>query len=212
MPLLRNPTPETIRRFLDSQAELGFTYRGVGGTGNTPPDGYVVDHIRASLGRGDKVFASARVAMETWQQFQLGWVEAWPADTAIRQGEVVAIVAKSVGLWWLNACRIAYVVDDESKQKRFGFANGTLPGHAGSGEERFLIEMDDDGTVWYDIFAFSRPHHPLAYVGYPYVRRVQKQFGRQSVAAMQKLGKGIGHEDNGGVSSISPEWRRHGEG
>lgn len=187
MPLLRKPTPETIHSFLDGQAELGFTYQGVGQTDGMPPKGYVVDHSRARLGSGEAVFDSARCALENWQQFRLGWVEAWPANTTIRQGEVVAIVAKSIGLWWLNACQIAYVLDEQFERKRFGFANGTLPGHAGSGEERFLVEMDGDGTVWYDIFAFSRPHHPLAYVGYPYVRRVQKQFGRQSTAAMQAI-------------------------
>jgi len=46
----------------------------------------------------------------------------------------VAILARSIGLWWLNACRIVYVVD---KVDKFGFAYGTLPDHAGSGEERW---------------------------------------------------------------------------
>ena len=42
-----------------------------------------------------------------------------------------------------------------SRCSRFGFAYGTLPGHGGSGEERFLIERDRDDGVWYDILAFS---------------------------------------------------------
>src|SRR5216683_698739 len=70
-----------------------------------------------------------------------------------RKGRVVAILARSIGLWWLNACRIVYVVD---KVDKFGFAYGTLPDHAGSGEERWLVEWDqDEGSVWYDIRAFS---------------------------------------------------------
>src|SRR5262245_46391050 len=41
---------------------------------------------------------------------------------------------------------------------RHGFASGTLPAHAESGEERFIVEWDRaDGGVWYDILAFSRP-------------------------------------------------------
>ena len=51
---------------------------------------------------------------------------------------MVAILARSIGLWWLNACRIVAVVDEDGPVKRFGFAYGTLPDHAGSGEERFL--------------------------------------------------------------------------
>jgi hypothetical protein len=52
--------------------------------------------------------------------------------------------------------------------------------------DRFLIEMDGDGSVWYDILAFSRPNHVLARIGYPYVRRVQKRFGQHSAVAMQQ--------------------------
>ena len=47
-------------------------------------------------------------ALQRWEQFRLGWVEAWPADTPIRAGEVVAVLARSLGLWWLNTCRIVY--------------------------------------------------------------------------------------------------------
>jgi uncharacterized protein (UPF0548 family) len=97
----------------------------------------------------------------------------------------VAIIARNLGLWWLNACRIVYVVDEGEPIRRYGYACGTLPAHAGEGEERFLVEWDRaSGEVWYDILAFSRPHGLLARLGHPYMRRVQKRFGRESAAAM----------------------------
>ena len=69
--------------------------------------------------------------------------------------------------------------------QRFGFAYGTLPGHAETGEERFLIEWDrTDNSVWYDVFAFSRPRHPLTRLGYPFARLTQNRFARQSAASM----------------------------
>jgi uncharacterized protein (UPF0548 family) len=90
-------------------------------------------------------------------------------------------------VWWLNACRIVYAVDEMGPVCRFGFAYGTLPGHAESGEERFLVEWDRaDDDVWYDIIAFSRPNHLLARLGYPLTRRTQKRFARDSAAAMRK--------------------------
>ena len=187
MLLLRKPTPDTISRFLDEQRELNYSYELVGATAAKPPADYVLDHTRIQLGSGDEVFTAAKLALENWQQFRLGWFGAWPANTPIRQGEVVAIVARSIGLWWLNACRIVYLIDEELEAKKFGFAYGTLPDHAGSGEERFLIEMDQDESVWYDILAFSRPQHPLARIGYPFVRRIQKRFGRQSAGVMQEI-------------------------
>jgi len=189
---LRKPTDEAIRRFLTEQARLDLTYSAVGATATTPPIGYVVDHTRIKLGEGGAVFEAAKAALESWRQFDLGWVEAWPPETPIRAGEVVAVVARAIGLWWLNACRIVYAADEVGPVTRFGFAYGTLPAHAGSGEERFLIEWDhhDDG-VWYDVLAFSRPRHFLARLGYPMVRRTQMRFGRESAAAMVRAVGGV---------------------
>ena len=184
---LRKPSADAIQQFLREQAKLGFTYAAVGATANWPPAGYVVDHTRIKLGDGEVVFQAARAALQRWDQFRLGWLEAGPPGTPIKTGEVVAILAHALGLWWLNGCRIVYVVDESGPISRFGFAYGTLPDHAGTGEERFLIEWDRaDNSVWFDILAFSRPKHVLARLGYPLVRRTQKRFGRESAAAMQR--------------------------
>ena len=184
---LRKPSAESIRPFLTAQAKQHFTYSAVGATAGTPPAGYVVDHTRIKLGEGEPVFHSARVALRRWKQFRLGWVEAWSPETPIETGEVVAVMGHAIGFWWLNACRIVYVVDESGPISKFGFAYGTLPGHFESGEERFLIEWDrDENSVWYDILAFSRPNHFLTRLGYPAVRRTQKRFGRDSAASMLK--------------------------
>ena len=194
---LRRPSDATIRDFLAAQAKFDFTYPEVGATATTPPSGYVVDHTRIKLGEGEAVFRAAQAALGRWDQFRLGWVEAWPPEAPIRVGEVVASVARCLGLWWLNACRIVYVVDEAGPVTRFGFANGTLPGHAEAGEERFLVEWDRaSGEVWYDILAFSRPHDFLTRLGYPYMRRVQRRFGRESAAAMARA-VGGGTRDEG---------------
>ena len=81
--------------FLAAQAKLGFTYPAVGATASLPPAGYAVDHTRIKLGEGEEVFSGARAALGRWDQFRLGWVEAWPPETPIRAGEVVAVVARS---------------------------------------------------------------------------------------------------------------------
>lgn len=187
MPFLRKPPPVEIRAFLESQARLEFSYSFVGQTASTSPAGFNVDHTRINLGSGEAVFIAATKAIERWEQFQLGWVEPWTSLTPITEGEVVAVLARVAGLWWLNAARIVYVVDEAGPVQRFGFAYGTLPGHAECGEERFLIEWDQaDGSVWYDILAFSRPRHPLARLGFPFARLVQKRFARESAEAMRR--------------------------
>ena len=78
-------------------------------------------------------------------------------------------------------------MDEQGPVQRFGFAYGTLPEHAESGEERFTVEWhEEDDTVWYDIVAFSRPQQLPARLGYPLARRMQKRFARDSAAAMQR--------------------------
>lgn len=182
---LWKPSAEVIRHFLTAQAKLDYSYSAVGATATTPPADYVVDHTRIKLGDGEPAFSAAKKALESWRQFDLGWLEAWSPDTPIKTGEVVAVLARAIGLWWLNACRIVYLVNETGPTTKFGFAYGTLPDHAGSGEERFLIEWDQtDDSVWYDILAFSRPQHFLVRLGYPMLRRRQRRFGQESAAVM----------------------------
>ena len=182
---LRKPSAESIHQFLLTQGKLGFTYSAVGVTATVPPAGYVVDHTRIKLGAGPEAFEKAKAALCRWEHFNLGWVEAIPNSTPIESGQVVSVLARVLGIWWLNACRIVYVVDDVEAKVRFGFAYGTLPGHAESGEERFVIEWDRaDDSVWYDILAFSRPNYFVTRLGYPFVRCIQKRFARNSAAAM----------------------------
>jgi uncharacterized protein (UPF0548 family) len=188
---LRRPTAKAFRAFLAAQSRLDLTYPAVGATVAVPPAGHVVDHTRIKLGEGAERFAGARAALGRWAHFRLGWVEIWPPDAPVQVGQVVAVIARLCGLWSLNACRIVYVVDEDGPVRRFGFAYGTLPDHAESGEERFTVEWREaDGAVWYDILAFSRPHHPLARLGYPFARKLQRRFARDSAAAMRRAGQG----------------------
>ena len=193
-PLPRRPDDESLRRFLKAQRALPFTYESVGGTARSGeyPAGFTVDRQSVVLGSGSEVFLAARRGIEAWAQFDLGWCEAWPRETPIRTSEVVAVIARSMGLWWTNAARIVYVVDEPVELKggsvaKFGFAYGTLPGHVEAGEELFLIEWDQStDAVIYSILAFSRPRHPLTRLGRPLVRRLQQRFREDSSAALQR--------------------------
>jgi uncharacterized protein (UPF0548 family) len=185
---LRAPSDDLIRDFLTQQGKLKFSYDSVGDSAHTPPADFVVDSTRIKLGEGEKVYRAAVEGLKNWDQFKLGWVKVQPSCVPIQVGESVAVVARSIGLVWINACQIIYVVDESSGPvSRFGFAYGTLPDHAAIGEERFLIEWNhDDDSVWFDILAFSKPRHFLVRLGYPIVRLTQKRFGRESTNAMLK--------------------------
>ena len=181
----QKPSVDSMRRFIAEQAKLDFSYSAVGASAATPPAGFVVDRTRIKLGEGEAVYESACAALRRWDHFRLGWVDVWSPETPLEAGEVVAVMGRALGLWWLNCCRIVYVVNETGPIRKFGFAYGTLPGHVESGEERFVIEWNQgDNSVWYDILAFSRPSQVLIRLGSPIVRRMQKRFGRDSAAAV----------------------------
>ncbi len=179
---LRRPSPQQLEQFLAQQRTCELTYEPVGVTTAgmaEAPRGYALGCSRKLLAEGgdpqitEKAFAAAKLGLQRWQQFRLGWVEALPGDTALQEGEVVNIVAHTCGLWAANACRIIATIDEGTQPSRtgslacfgvhrFGFVYGTLPDHVAAGEERFLIETDAEGNVWYDILAFSRPRGVLS--------------------------------------------------
>jgi uncharacterized protein (UPF0548 family) len=187
MILLHRPSPDEIDAYLARAAELPFSYPEVGASRlDAPPPGYVADHRRALVGHGDDAFRAARACLRRWDMFDLGWVSlAWPRVEPA-PGATVAPVARLFGTWWLNACRVVYVEEPTPQAKRFRFSYGTLTDHAERGEERFTVEQLDDGSVWYDLYAFSRPNHWLARLGYPLARRMQRRFGRDSLAAFAR--------------------------
>lgn len=78
-------------------------------------------------------------------------------------------------------CRVVYVIDEP---RRKGFAYGTLPGHPESGEEAFIVEQTEDGSVWLTIRAFSRPGGWAWWAVYPVLRIAQIVFTRRYLRAL----------------------------
>jgi uncharacterized protein (UPF0548 family) len=183
---LKRPGPEKIREFLAAQKQQKLSYEHVGASQTGAPNGYVVDHNRIQLSRGHAAFERAKDAIKQWKMFDIAWLELFWPNTPIEEGATVAIAVSHLGFWSLNAARIVYTVEEHGAPERFGFAYGTLPDHAEMGEERFTVEFHAaDESVWYDLYAFSRPRF-LARLAYPYTRALQKKFAYDSKLAMQK--------------------------
>ena len=183
--LLAKPSDDLVRRFLAAQREQTFSYAEVGITRDAKPANYNIDHTRICLGSGAEVFAKACDALRQWTMFDLGWVKLFDPNAPIATGTTVCVRIHHFGFWSLNACRIVYLVAEDGPLKRYGFAYGTLAGHGERGEERFTVAWHRaDDSVWYDILAYSRPHHLLARLGYPLTRALQKRFARDSKRAM----------------------------
>jgi uncharacterized protein (UPF0548 family) len=186
--LFSEPSTQWISRFLDAQRDAPFSYDEVGASRGDAkaPTGYAVDHNRVRLGGGSETFDRAVAALHAWKMFDLGWARVVPEGAPVQVGTTVAVLAQHYGFHSLNPCRISYTFEqDEGDLVRRGFAYGTLPDHGEKGEERFTVEwrrMDD--SVFYDLYAFSRPNQLLAKLGYPLARRLQHRFARDSLQAM----------------------------
>lgn len=94
-----------------------------------------------------------------------------PGDTAL------------LGIWLgiKFPVRVIYVVNEP---KRRGFAYGTLPGHPEDGEECWMVEQRDDGSVWITIRAFSRPATRWWWAVYPALRVAQAYYTERYLRAL----------------------------
>ena len=190
--LIAEPSESRIAEFIERQRNSPFSYAEIGATrNNEPPVNYNVDHNRARLGFGREAYDQAVAAIRHWKMFDFSWLKLFPDNAPIETGSAVAIVVRHFGFWSLNAARIVYVLEETSETvEKYGFAYGTLSEHAESGEERFSVEYHkSDQSVWYDLYAFSRPYNFFARLGYPASRMLQKQFAVESKAAMQRAVK-----------------------
>lgn len=186
MPLRALPEPDAINRWLASLHDGPLSYHHAGGVEEPPERGFVSDHHRCMLGVGEQVYQRACAALDTWMMFPY-WTTVYPLGTPQEPGQIVAMTTRIFGLWWINPARILCRCDSPSgKVLRHGFVYGTLPQHAECGEERFMVEMLPDGSVWYDLRAFSKPQHVLAWIGFPFARWWQLKFVRDSQSAMKK--------------------------
>ena len=182
--LVKKPDRSGLERLLATRGADPFSYSAVGATEAKAPAGYKILHHRMSLGSGLDGFRAAQTAVTNWKMFDLPWVELYPARPNVEVGATVAVVMRHLGFWSVNISRIVYLVDEKT---RYGFAYGTLLCHAEQGEEQFLVEHDPlTDEVWYDLYSFSKPRHPLARMAYPFTRHLQRRFARESLAAMKR--------------------------
>ena len=184
--LIRRPSQIELTRFLDQSRDLSLSYDPIGIARETPR-GFNADLASAVIGHGRETFERAKNALAQWRHYEMGWVELLPKGAAIATGTVVAVLVRHMGFWSLNGCRVVYGIGDRHTGSRFGFAYGTLTNHAEMGEEIFEVRLEPESeAVIYRIQAVSRPHAPMAWIGYPIARYFQERFRRDSTRALQR--------------------------
>jgi uncharacterized protein (UPF0548 family) len=161
------------------------TYDEVGATQDGMlPAGYRHLRHRARIGTGTPVFEAAAEAVLTWRLHRgLGLRPSSAAPRAVPG----AAVTCHVGVGRLSLAVPCAVVWVETDGPRRGFAYGTLRGHPFSGEESFVVSIDDDGVVSLTLTSFSRPARWFTRLGGPATPVVQRTFARACGVVLRRL-------------------------
>jgi uncharacterized protein (UPF0548 family) len=147
-----------------------FTYSEVGATAAADlPVGFQHLHHARQIGVGQEWFLEAAQRLTSWDMHRRAGLLV-DAESPVRLDQTVVLGVR-FGPLRINApVRVVYLVE-EGEQR--GFAYGTLSSHPEVGEERFTVRIDDDGRVWGEIRAFSRPGRWFTRLGGSLARRVQ---------------------------------------
>lgn len=173
---VRQPSEDDLATMLLQVQDQQVTYPEVGATRESGlPPGYRHDRYSVTLGHGDAVFQRGREALQTWQAHRHVGATLVPAKPEIAVGTDVIVVLRVGPASVVVPCQIVYVTDSEDA---YGFAYGTLPGHAERGEEAFHVARGPGGVVTFEVVAFSRPADPLTRLGGPIARLMQTRITR----------------------------------
>ncbi|KAI7838667.1 hypothetical protein COHA_007470 [Chlorella ohadii] len=155
--------------------------------------GFMVTTNRKKIGEGKKVFDAAVKAVKSWQHLQLGWN--CTTAPAMQNGATICSATQTVVPWSVLPAQVVYCNESAAefgpgnKGRRFAVGLCSLNGHQLAGEERFQVELHADGSVWYDIFLFSRPDTLLAWASLPVVKLQQIRYVNDGIAAVAKAVK-----------------------
>lgn len=167
---------EAVR--LSDLAELPFTYSEIGATAGSPPDGYHHLHVSAVIGHGRARFEEAATKVMRWGMLRGAGLRVNPTTEVAQVGAEVIVGLGPVRV----PCRVVYVIDEPNRR---GFAYGTLPGHAETGEELFAVRYDPvDETVRAEVIAFSRHGTWWSRLAGPFTSLIQRVVTRRYLQAL----------------------------
>jgi uncharacterized protein (UPF0548 family) len=163
---------------LSDLAALPLTYAEVGATTGPLPDGYHHVQKSAPIGRGRRRFEVAADEGMRWGMLRGAGLRVEATSEVAAVGSEVIVHMGPVQA----PCRVVYVVDEPDRR---GFAYGTLPGHAESGEEQFVVRYDPaTDEVHAEVVAFSRHATWWSRLGSPVASVAQRVITQRYLRAL----------------------------
>lgn len=124
---------------------------------------YHRDFVEFKVGQGDAAFKRAKVSLQAWSQFNLGWTFAVP------QGRRLAVCINVLGLWVLAPHRM---MDLRESPRYYRAVLGTLKGNPLSGVEVFEVSLSPFNEVMVRIESYAEPQGIYKLFGW-WVRKMQ---------------------------------------
>lgn len=165
----------------------GLTYAEVGATRDDAlPAGYRHLHYRTHLGEGAAVMTSAAEALLSWRMHEAMGVRLQASAPRATAG--VTVLTRP-GLGPLRVAAPCRVIWAEEAPSRAGFGYGTAQGHPLRGEEAFVVTLDPDNRVWFDVRSFSRPARWYVRLAGPAVPLLQRAYAHRCGAVLRRLSR-----------------------
>lgn len=150
------------------------------------PAQYVGNHRRIKIGSGLRDFDKAEHILLNFTMINadsLLWANVITLpenqNREVRVGDIIGTHVNCYKLFWsLNPCKVTYVgkYADHERKRASQIAFSTVYGHLLEGEERFRVELDFNGDVFFDMFSYSRGHQLLGALAFPFIKPLQRSF------------------------------------
>ncbi|MEU3049649.1 DUF1990 domain-containing protein [Streptomyces sp. NPDC006984] len=161
-----------------------LNYPEVGATRGAPlPRGYRHLHVTERIGHGRAAFEAAGAAVTGWEMHRASGAQVEASAPRAEPGVRVRISVGAGPLRLSAPCEVVWAADGPD---RTGFAYGTEAGHPECGEEAFLVELREDGEVWFTVRAFSRPAAWYTRLAGPAVPLAQRLYARRLAGALRR--------------------------
>ncbi|MGZ2358041.1 DUF1990 domain-containing protein [Streptomyces sp. 372A] len=148
------------------------------------PDGYNHLHHRTLVGRGRADFEAAGAAITEFRMHRGSGVRVEASTPRADAGTAVRVAVQAGPLRLAVPCRVIWA---EYGPGRIGFGYGTVTGHPERGEECFVAELAEDGTVSFTVTAFSRPARWYSRLGGPLVPPLQRWYARRLGRTLRRI-------------------------
>lgn len=168
----------TLDRLLAAADNAALNYDHEGSTLQDGAVPGVSDRAYSIAVKGD--LAVARTTLRRWAPHAGIKARIVPTGARMEPGTTLLVVAPFGPVEMAVPDRVVVVVDEPD---RFGFAYGTLAGHAEAGEEAFLAEQVAPDELRLTVRVQAGPATLLAKLGTPLVTLLQRAAARRYLAA-----------------------------